>query len=36
MLTGKVIWKRTLRGSRLKWEDNSRINLTEIGVDTRN
>ena len=36
ILTGKPIGKRTPGRSRRKLEDNFRMNLNEIGVNTRN
>ena len=36
ILTGKPTGKRPLRGPRRRWEDNIRIYLKEIGIDTRN
>ena len=35
-LTGKPIGKIPLGRSRRRWEDNIRMDLTEIGVNTRN
>ena len=36
ILTGKPKGKRPLGRPRRRWEDNIRIDLKEIGVDTRN
>jgi len=36
ILTGKPTEKRLLGKSRLRWEDNIRMNLEEIGINTRN
>ena len=36
ILTGKLKGGRTLGRTRRRYEDNIRINLTEIGVNTRN
>jgi hypothetical protein len=36
ILRGKPSRKRPLGRSRRRWEDNIRINLKEIGVNTRN
>ena len=36
MLTGKLRGKGPLRRPRCRWEDNIRMNLKEIGIDTRN
>ena len=36
ILTGQFTGKRILRRPRRRWEDNSRINLKEIGINTRN
>ena len=36
MLTGKPGGKRPLGRPRRRWEDNIRINLKEIGINTRN
>ena len=36
MLTGKLAGKRPLGRPRRRWEDNIRMDLTEIGVITRN
>ena len=36
ILTGKPIGNRPLRRSRRRWADNVRIELKEIGVDTKN
>ena len=35
-LTGNPTGKRSLGRSRLRWEDNIRIDLREIGIDMRN
>jgi hypothetical protein len=39
-ITGEPLWvqhwERPLGRSRRRWEDNIRINLTEIGINTRN
>ena len=36
MLTGKPTGKRPLGRARRRWEDNIRMNLKEIGINTRN
>ena len=36
ILTGKPIGKIPLERPRLTWEDNTRMNLKEIGIITRN
>ena len=36
IVTGKPTRNRILRRPRRRWEDNSRINLKEIGINTRN
>jgi hypothetical protein len=36
MLTGTPAGKRHLGKSRRRWEDNIRMNLKEIGINTRN
>ena len=36
MLTGKPTGKRPLGRPRHKWEDNVRMNLKGIGINTRN
>ena len=36
MLTGKHIGKRPLGRPRRRWEDNIRMDLKEIGINTRN
>ena len=36
ILTGKSRGKRTLRRTRHKWEDNIRMNLKEVGINTWN
>ena len=36
ILTGKPIGKRPLRRPRLRWEDNIRMNLQEIYINTGN
>ena len=36
ILTGKPAEKRTLGRPRLRWEDNIRMELKEIGINTRN
>ena len=36
MLTGKPTGKRPLGRPRRSWEDNIRMNLKEIGINTRN
>ena len=36
ILTGKPTGKRSLEMSRRRWEDNSRIDLKEISIYTRN
>ena len=36
ILTGTPTGKRLLRRYRHKWEDNIRMDLKEIGIDTRN
>ena len=36
MLTGKPTGKRPLGSPRFRWEVNIRINLKEIGINTRN
>ena len=36
ILTGKPTGKRPSGKLRRRWEDNIRMNLEEIGVDTRN
>ena len=36
ILTGKPTGKRPLGRSRRKWEENIRMNLEEIGINTRN
>ena len=36
ILTGKPIGKRPLVRPRRRWEDNIRMYLTEIGINTRN
>ena len=36
ILTGKPAGKRSLGNSRRRWEDNIRMDLTEIGIKTRN
>ena len=36
ILTGKPTGKTPLGRPRLRWEDNIRIDLKEIGVNTRN
>ena len=36
MLTGKPIGKRLLGGPRRRWEDNLRMVLKEVGINTRN
>ena len=35
-LTGKSTGKRPIRRSRRRWEDNIRMNLKEISINTRN
>ena len=35
ILTGNPTGKRSLGRSRLRWEDNIRIDLREIGINTR-
>ena len=35
-LTGKPTGKRPLGKPRRRWEDNIRMNLEEIGINTRN
>ena len=36
MLTGKSTGKRPLGRPRRRWEDNIRMNLKQLGVNTRN
>ena len=36
ILTGKPTGKRLLRRPMHRWEDNIRIDLKEIGINTRN
>ena len=36
ILTGKPTGKRQLGRSRSRWEDNIRMDLKEIGINTRN
>ena len=36
ILTGKPTGKRSLRRPRRRWEDNTRMDLKEIGINTRN
>ena len=36
ILTGKPIGKRPLGRPRSRWEDNIRMDLKEIGINTRN
>ena len=36
MLTGNSAGKRPLGRPRLRWEDNIRTNLKEIGINSRN
>ena len=36
ILTGKHTGKRPLGRPRLRWEDNVRMDLQEIGINTRN
>ena len=36
ILTGTPTGKRTLGRPRLRWEDNIRMDLKEIGINTRN
>jgi hypothetical protein len=36
MFTGKPTGKRSLGKPRRRWEDNIRMDLKEIGVNTRN
>ena len=36
ILTSKPIGKRPLGRPRRRWEDNIRMDLKEIGIDTRN
>ena len=36
ILTGKPTGKRPLARPRRRWEDNIRINLKKIGINTRN
>ena len=36
MLTGKSTGKRTLGRPRHRWEDNIKMDLKEIGINTRN
>ena len=36
MLTGTLTGKRLLGKSRCNWEDNIRMDLKEIGINTRN
>ena len=36
ILTGKPTGKRPLRRTRRRWEDNIRIDLKEIEINTRN
>ena len=36
ILTGKPTGKRPLGRPRRRWEDNNRIDLAEIGINTRN
>ena len=36
ILTGKPTGKRPLRRPRHRWEDNIRMDLKEIGINTRN
>ena len=36
MLTSKPIGKRPLERTRRRWEDNIRMNLKEIAINTRN
>ena len=36
MLAGKPTGKRTLGRPRRRWEDNGRMYLKEIGINTRN
>jgi hypothetical protein len=36
ILTGKPTRKRPLGRSRCRWEDNIRMDLKEIGINTRN
>ena len=36
ILTGTSAGKRPLGRARRKWEDNIRMNLKEIGINTRN
>ena len=36
ILTGKPTGKRPLGRPRRKWEDNVRMNLKEIGINSRN
>ena len=35
-MSGKPIGKRPLRRPRHRWEDNIRMDLKEIGINTRN
>ena len=36
MLTGKPTGKRPLGRARRRWEDNIRMHLKEIGINTKN
>ena len=36
LLTGTPIGKRSLGRPRRKWDDNIRMNLKELGINTRN
>ena len=36
ILTGKATGKRSLQRPRRRWEDNIRMDLEEIGINTRN
>jgi hypothetical protein len=36
ILTGKPTGKRVLGGPRRRWEDNTRMDLKELGINTRN
>jgi hypothetical protein len=36
ILTGKLIGKRPLGWPRLRWEENIRMELKKIGINTRN
>ena len=36
ILSGKPIGKRPLERPRRRWEDNIRMHLKEIGINTRN